>query len=222
MTWRGVWRRRQKRKRSRWPRLTRAKLASKVTLAGLLGVVGLILFSTLLFAWYAKDLPRPDRVVRREGFSTKIYDRNEELLYDVFADQRRTPIPLDEVPRQIAQADLGIYTGLSDPHMDIAMPGKVLEYAFMGIPIIASRLKVLKDSFNDTAIMFFEPGSVEQFASCVLELYDNPSRRDELVRNMDNLFVSTHSLSHERRVYFDLLNHLLSPREKVIPVDERE
>lgn len=108
MSWRRVWRQRQRKKRSRWPRLTRVKLASKVTIAGFVGVLGLILFSTLLFAWYAKDLPRPDRVVRREGFSTKIYDRNEELLYDVFADQRRTPISLEEVPLYLRQATIAI------------------------------------------------------------------------------------------------------------------
>ena len=61
-----------------------------------------------LFAWYAKDLPDPDRVVRREGFATKIYDRNNKLLYDVFEDQRRTPITLDQVPLALQQATVAI------------------------------------------------------------------------------------------------------------------
>ena len=122
----------------------------------------------------------------------------------------------------MAWADIGIYTGLSDPHMDIAMPGKVLEYAFMGIPIIASRLKILENMFTDSDLMFFEPGSVEQFAGCVLELHDNPAHRDDLVRNMDDNFVSAHSWGYERRVYFDLLNRLLSPRDRVFAIDERD
>src|SRR3990167_24834 len=54
------------------------------------------------------DLLRPDRVVRREGFSTKIYDREEELLYDVFADQRRTPVTLDQVPDILEKATVAI------------------------------------------------------------------------------------------------------------------
>jgi len=125
--------------------------------------------------------------------------------------QFKPPIPVDEVPRQIAQADVGIYTALLNPHMNTATPTKVLEYAAMGVPIIASRLKVLEDLFTDSAIMFFDPGSVDQFARCVLELFDNPTRRDELVRNADNIYVRTHSWSDERRAYFNLLNRLLAP-----------
>ncbi|MCG2691698.1 transglycosylase domain-containing protein, partial [Microgenomates group bacterium] len=45
---------------------------------------------------------------RREGFSTKILDRNGELLYDVFADQRRTPVTLDQVPLTLRQATIAI------------------------------------------------------------------------------------------------------------------
>jgi glycosyltransferase involved in cell wall biosynthesis len=131
-------------------------------------------------------------------------------------------IPVDEVPRQIIQADVGIYPSRPDPHMSIAMPAKVPEYAAMGIPIIASRLKVLEDTFDDSAIMFFEPGNVEQFAHCVLELFENPARRDELVRNADSIFVRTHSWSEERQAYFSLLERLASMRGKLAAVDERD
>src|SRR3989344_3516337 len=78
-----------------------AGLALILVVAGTMGLVG-------LFAWYAKDLPDPDRVVRREGFATKIYDRNNKLLYDVFEDQRRTPITLDQVPLALQQATVAI------------------------------------------------------------------------------------------------------------------
>jgi len=94
--------------RPRRYRVSRAKLASKLTFFGFVGFVGLILLSGILFAFYAKDLPRPDRVVRREGFATKIYDRDSELLYDVFADQRRTPVTLDQVPEHLRHATVAI------------------------------------------------------------------------------------------------------------------
>lgn len=71
-------------------------------------VVGGLLMTAVLFAWYARDLPRPDRVVRREGFATRIFDRNGELLYDVFGDQRRTPVNLDQVPISLRQATIAI------------------------------------------------------------------------------------------------------------------
>ncbi|HCQ92962.1 TPA: hypothetical protein DIU13_03185, partial [Candidatus Beckwithbacteria bacterium] len=87
---------------------SRADLLRLVAFLGFFGLLGAFLIGSLLFAWYAKDLPRPDRVVRREGFSTKIYDREEELLYDVFADQRRTPVTLDQVPDILEKATVAI------------------------------------------------------------------------------------------------------------------
>ncbi len=79
-----------------------------LAVVGFFGVISMTLIGTIMFAWFAKDLPTPDKVVRREGFSTKIYDRNEELLYDVFADQRRTPVELEEIPEELKQATVAI------------------------------------------------------------------------------------------------------------------
>lgn len=149
------------------------------------------------------------------GLKTKYSDELIALAkqLDVFSIVQFKPaISVDEVPRHIAQADVGIYSARWDPHMDIATPTKVLEYAAMGIPVIASRLKVLEDLFTDSSVMFFEPGNVEQFARCVLELFENPATRATLVRSMDENFVSLHSWSNEQQTYFKLLDHLLVPR----------
>ncbi|GAG09546.1 unnamed protein product, partial [marine sediment metagenome] len=53
--------------------------------------------------------------------------------------QFRPAIPVDEVAQQLVQADIGIYPALPDPYMDLITPVKVLEFAIMGIPIVASR-----------------------------------------------------------------------------------
>lgn len=61
------------------------------------------LFLTIFVAWVSKDLPDPDRLTDRAvAQSTKIYDRTGEvLLYEIFADQRRTIIELDQVPKHL-------------------------------------------------------------------------------------------------------------------------
>lgn len=68
----------------------------------------MVVISGIVFALFAKDLPQPDKVVRKEGFATKIYDRNGELLYDVFVDQRRTPISLDQIPLHLKNATIAV------------------------------------------------------------------------------------------------------------------
>jgi len=87
---------------------SRADLIRLLAVVGFFGVLGVSVLGAILFAWYAKDLPRPDKVMRREGFSTKIYDREGELLYDVFADQRRTPVELSQVPEELKEATVAI------------------------------------------------------------------------------------------------------------------
>jgi len=121
----------------------------------------------------------------------------------------RPPVPVNDIAAEIAKADAGIYTALPDPHMSIAVPLKVLEYAAVGVPIITSRLKIMEDLFSDSSVMFFRPGDPADFARCVLELYLNPERKAVLVQNAARELVGSHSWDAERRRYFDLLGRLL-------------
>lgn len=57
-----------------------------------------------IFLWVARDLPNPQKVVRVDGFSTKINDRNGNLLYDVYKDVRSVPITQDQVPQYLKYA----------------------------------------------------------------------------------------------------------------------
>lgn len=122
--------------------------------------------------------------------------------------QFRTLVPVEEIPSILTKADIGIYPAISSPHMDIATPTKVLEYAFMGIPIISSRLKILEDLFGNFALKFFEPGDIKQFSKCVIELFENPSLREELVRNADREFVQKCSWKNEFNIYINTINYL--------------
>lgn len=67
-----------------------------------------IVLTTFVFIYFSRDLPNPDTIVRQEGFSTKIYDRNGKLIYDVFKQARRTPVTLDQVPLYLRQATVSI------------------------------------------------------------------------------------------------------------------
>jgi 1A family penicillin-binding protein len=109
--WQRLWRQRlfKIKQFSRQYRVSsRAAVIKLLAVLVFFGLVGGFLLTTALFAWYSRDLPSPDKVVRREGFATKIFDRNGVLLYDVFADQRRTPVALDEIPQDLREATVAI------------------------------------------------------------------------------------------------------------------
>ncbi len=67
-----------------------------------------ILFISLTIAWYTKDLPKPGELINREvPASTKIYDRTGTvLLYEMFAEEKRTPIKLEELPSYVKWATI--------------------------------------------------------------------------------------------------------------------
>jgi len=71
-------------------------LAPYLFIAAALG----LFFMITLFAWYSRNLPHPDKIIDRSvAQSTKIYDRTgERLLFEVHGLERRTIIPLDQIP----------------------------------------------------------------------------------------------------------------------------
>ena len=94
--------------RTRKEKFTRIRFVTFLATAFLILLVLGLLSTGLLFAWYAKDLPRPDKVVRTEGISTIIYDRNHEPIYDIYHDQNRIPVPFEEMPDILKKATVSI------------------------------------------------------------------------------------------------------------------
>ncbi len=90
--------------------MTRNNLQFTTTLAvvGFFVVVAAVLFTVVLFAWYAKDLPRPDKVQRTTGLSTVILDRSGESLYDIYQDANRIPVSFDDIPKYCREATIAI------------------------------------------------------------------------------------------------------------------
>lgn len=63
---------------------------------------------TAIFAWINHNLPQPDKLFQREvAQSTKIYDRTAKVvLYEIFADQKRTLINLADIPQHMIWATI--------------------------------------------------------------------------------------------------------------------
>jgi 1A family penicillin-binding protein len=70
-------------------------------------LLGIVLF-IVMFIYYSKDLPQPGKVLRQEGFSSKIYDRDGSLLYDLYDEEKRVPIEIDQVPQSLKDATVAI------------------------------------------------------------------------------------------------------------------
>lgn len=87
---------------------TQITLVSRLVFGGFIFVLVGIIGTVALFAWYAKDLPRPDKVRRTSGLSTVVMDRNGEKLYDIFQEADRVPATWDELPQHLKDATVAI------------------------------------------------------------------------------------------------------------------
>jgi 1A family penicillin-binding protein len=70
----------------------------------------IILLAGIALVYLMRDLPSPKRLTATENFavSTQIFDRNGQLLYEVFGDENRIPIKLADLPPHVAQATIAI------------------------------------------------------------------------------------------------------------------
>ncbi len=82
----------------------------KLIARGLLILVGLIfagfIFSFILFAWYARDLPSPTKLSQQTSSSTEFLDRNGQVLYDMYKDKNRIPVTFDQIPKYLKEATI--------------------------------------------------------------------------------------------------------------------
>src|SRR3989339_626920 len=93
--------------RSRLRKKTLPPLYSKKVLV--LITLSLVVILSSLFV-FLKDLPSPAKLNKPSSFpnSTKILDRNGELLYEIYDDQNRTPITLSDLPEYVKLATISI------------------------------------------------------------------------------------------------------------------
>lgn len=82
-----------------WKSLSGLKIAIFI-----LGSISIVALFFLL-----KDIPSPAKLIKKPApQSTKILDRNQKLLYEVYSEYRRTPIPFETIPQDVKNATIAI------------------------------------------------------------------------------------------------------------------
>lgn len=89
--------------------IRRVNFLSRVSTLGLaaLFVSLLVIIGGIVF-FLTQIPPVEDLQNRSQASATKIYDRDGELLYDIFQDQNRTPVKLSEIPESVKKATIAI------------------------------------------------------------------------------------------------------------------
>lgn len=117
-------------------------------------------------------------------------------------------VPVEQLPGLLVRASIGLVPNREGPATHLMLPVKLLEYATLGIPIIAARLNTISHYFDDRAIRFFAPGNASELADAIEELYRQPALRKVLATNASAQLAPL-AWEYQRLVYFEAIDSVL-------------
>lgn len=85
--------------RSRW-----AKIARILLIIFVIGAVGALATVGIVYASVSRDLPDLQNPTRGQDQTSVIYDRNGDVITELFAEQNRTDVAFEQIPVQLRQA----------------------------------------------------------------------------------------------------------------------
>jgi glycosyltransferase involved in cell wall biosynthesis len=91
-------------------------------------------------------------------------------------------VPSERIVDFVTHGDVGIISYPVDGFMELVLPTKAYEYAWLGKPMIASDTPAIRSMFRPGSVILPEPSNVGAFASAMVSLYQDPEKRIDLAR----------------------------------------
>lgn len=117
-------------------------------------------------------------------------------------------VPIDALPGLLADADIGLVPSLPEPYLQYSLSTKLLEYAAMGVPIIASDLATFRAHFSDEAIRYVPGGQPDALAAAIHELAADPEAAARLGVGAQRE-ASGYAWSVQARLYLETVERLI-------------
>ena len=116
-------------------------------------------------------------------------------------------IPANKLPALIRQANVGVVPNHNDLFTGDLLPTKMMEYIALGVPVLASRTRVISQYFDEGMVQFFEPGNPRSLANGILYLHRHRDRLKEQIAN-SRKFNETYNWKSVSRKYVELVGQL--------------
>lgn len=115
-------------------------------------------------------------------------------------------VPTEDLSGILCGMDAGLIANRNTESTDSFMlPVKLLEYVYLGLPVIAPRLKIIKRYFEEDMLFYYEPENVDDIVNKILLLYENIDLRQNTVLKSHEFFKK-YSLSSKISDYNRALN----------------
>ena len=96
-------------------------------------------------------------------------------------------LPWPETLAEVSRARLGIVAVIADGYGQLMLPTKLLEYAWLGVPAVCSRLAAIEAYFPPDALAYAEPGDPVDLAAQIDRLLRRPSVAKEQARRASEI-----------------------------------
>jgi glycosyltransferase involved in cell wall biosynthesis len=90
-------------------------------------------------------------------------------------------VAIERIVESLARADVVLVPNKRNPFTELNFPTRIFEALRMEKPVIAPRTQGVLDYFDEGSLFFFEPGSAEDLAEKIVDIYSNPVRSREVV-----------------------------------------
>jgi 1A family penicillin-binding protein len=152
-------------------------------IVGIFGVIALFVVLIVAFAWVARNLPDPNSVVRRDGFSTKILDRDGNTLYDLYTDYNRIPVKFEEIPTSVKQATIAIEDKEFYSHQGFDMLGVLRGFSRLFTRGRAQGGSTLTQQLTKNVLLTSDRSLIRKFKELVLAIQiERKFSKDEILR----------------------------------------
>jgi len=117
----------------------------------------------------------------------------------------RSFFPVEQIPEIVTGMDLGIIGNRRNLACDKYMlPVKLLEYVYLGVPVIAPRLEVIMRYFDESMIKYYAPENVDEMAEAIVDLHGNAAERSRLAQAATD-FYRIHNIQVQAKTYLELM-----------------
>jgi glycosyltransferase involved in cell wall biosynthesis len=114
------------------------------------------------------------RFIGDGDFAPQLRAMITSLGMDDFVEFDNHVYPLREIPRIIADCDLGLVPLETSSIINYALPLKLLEYISLGMPVVTVRSAAVGHYFSEDDCLFYAPGDSESLPRLLDRLADNP------------------------------------------------